>query len=126
MNFQSIIRGMTQNHAELNDKADDADLRPIQLVGSASEIADRIADWGDAQSRWQTVSRDLPDDSDEIVIHLTRTTGVFQFVDDIHVRVIEDSDAGTSLVEAESQSRVGKGDLGQNARNLREFTRAFR
>ncbi|WP_146534706.1 DUF1499 domain-containing protein [Rubripirellula reticaptiva] len=126
MNFQSIIRGMTQNHAELNDKADDPTLRPIRSTGSPSEVADRITDWVNTQSNWQIISRDSPNESGEIALHLTRTTGLFQFVDDIHVRVVDDDNRGASRIEAESQSRVGKGDLGQNARNLRELTGAFR
>ena len=45
------------------------------------------------------------------------------FTDDITVRVVEQ--ANGSEVYFESASRVGKGDLGQNPRNLKELLQAI-
>ena len=59
-----------------------------------------------------------------VAVHLTRKTRLFRFVDDVHLRIFPDG--GGSRVEGTSQSRVGKGDLGQNARNLRELFRDLR
>lgn len=57
------------------------------------------------------------------VIWLTRRTRIFRFVDDIHV-VAEATPEGTRLL-LRSASRVGKDDLGQNARNLQELITAL-
>ena len=56
-------------------------------------------------------------------LHATRRTGLFRFVDDVTVRVVERA-SGTE-VYFESASRIGKGDLGQNRRNLKELLRAI-
>jgi uncharacterized protein (DUF1499 family) len=44
-------------------------------------------------------------------------TRVFRFVDDIVIRVREQD--GAAVVMVRSASRVGRGDFGQNARNIR-------
>lgn len=57
------------------------------------------------------------------VLWLTRRTRLFRFVDDI-TALAEADGSGTRLL-LRSASRVGKSDLGQNARNLQELRRAF-
>ncbi len=57
------------------------------------------------------------------VVWLTRRTRIFRFVDDIHL-VVEPAPHGTRLL-MRSASRVGKDDLGQNARNLAELIAAL-
>lgn len=52
-------------------------------------------------------------------LHATRQTRLFGFEDDVTVRIVEQ--ASGSEARFESASRVGKGDLGQNPRNLREL-----
>ena len=44
-------------------------------------------------------------------------------VDDVHI--VFEPDSRGSLVVAKSQSRIGKGDFGQNARNLRALVRGL-
>ena len=56
-------------------------------------------------------------------IHATRRTGLFRFIDDVTVQIVEKSN-GTE-VHFESVARVGKGDLGQNPRNLAELLEAI-
>ena len=81
-----------------------------------------IERWIDAQPRWTLQSRQ--DSAGEIAIHLTHRTRTVRFVDDINVRLLDDGES--TKVLAESRSRVGKGDLGQNPRNLRELVAALR
>lgn len=50
----------------------------------------------------------------------TRTTRTMGFVDDVTISVRPVTDFVTQ-VHVHSQSRVGKGDFGQNARNIEEF-----
>src|SRR6185295_14735085 len=47
------------------------------------------------------------------------TTRVFRFKDDIAVTITRDG--GTAIVDVRSHSRIGKGDLGTNARRIRRF-----
>ena len=47
------------------------------------------------------------------------TTAVFRFKDDIALNVSRD--AGNTIVDMRSHSRIGKGDLGANARRIRDF-----
>jgi hypothetical protein len=57
------------------------------------------------------------------VIWATRTTRLWRFVDDVYLLCRERD--GRTLVEVRSASRVGKSDLGQNARNIKELFAAF-
>jgi uncharacterized protein (DUF1499 family) len=67
--------------------------------------------------RWQVAGRQGP------VIRATRTTRLFRFVDDV-LLLLEPAGGGTRI-QARSASRVGRGDLGQNRRNLAELWRAL-
>ena len=47
------------------------------------------------------------------------TTAVFRFKDDVTLNVSRDTDS--TVVNMRSHSRIGKGDLGANARRIRDF-----
>ena len=110
-------RDLTTNHARLAATAADELLRPPLLSSSTAEVADQIAAWAGIQRKWKMVSRANVEGG--IEMKLTRTTGIMRFTDDIQV-ILQPEGDGTRM-KAESQSRVGKGDLGQNPRNLREL-----
>lgn len=114
-------RDFTTNHADLDESSPDPHLRPPTLAGSPVEVAERITAWAEDHPRWTVVAQDVR--SDGATLHLTRTTRLFRFVDDIHVQLTVTGDR--TRVDAESRSRVGKGDLGQNPRNLKELTRGL-
>ena len=59
-----------------------------------------------------------------LVLSLVRTTRLMGFADDIRV-FLQTTAVGTKI-DVTSQSRVGKGDLGQNPRNVREVLTALR
>ncbi len=115
-------RDLSVNHASLDAASDDPRMHPPVVEDSPSEVVDRIVTWAEQAPLWSVESKDVGDR--ESAIHLTRTTKVFRWVDDIHVR-ISATENGTRI-DAESQSRVGKGDLGQNPRNLRDLVAAVR
>jgi uncharacterized protein (DUF1499 family) len=71
---------------------------------------------------WSLESREQSGDS--LQLHLTHRTKLFRFVDDIHVRLTDIHDG--TRVDAESKSRIGKADLGQNPKNLRELSQGLR
>ena len=88
------------------------------------ETANLIRRWVESKSHWELVS-ESESGKRPARFHLTRTTAILRFVDDIEVTIEENPDAGGSVVSATSRSRVGKGDLGQNPRNLIELTRGL-
>lgn len=110
-------RDLTTNHAKLDDASSDPMLRPFVLPMSPQDAAAQVEQWVDASPRWDLVSRETMEQG--MVLHLTRRTKIMRFVDDLHIRLLPTADG--TRVEAESQSRVGVGDLGQNPRNLREL-----
>ncbi|WP_372898123.1 DUF1499 domain-containing protein [Stieleria sp.] len=128
-------RDWTQNRAALDPAAPRPELRPVELDGSVQDAADRIRQWTETNSKWDWVSEEQAG-GDRRRIQLTRTTPVMKFVDDIEVELTahpagqdatsQDATSQSVIVNATSQSRVGKGDLGQNPRNLIELTTALR
>jgi uncharacterized protein (DUF1499 family) len=55
-------------------------------------------------------------------VRAVRKTRLFRFADDVTAQVYPDPDG--ARLELTSASRLGKGDLGQNPRNLEELLRA--
>ncbi len=53
------------------------------------------------------------------VIEAVATTRLFKFKDDVTITIT--SDGTVSVVNVRSKSRIGKGDLGANARRIRAF-----
>lgn len=107
--FEKLILGLTTNQAKLD--LDD-------LPGSPVEIAGKLNVAFDSDRQWETVSQAGKDDP--IVLHAIRRTKILGFVDDVRIELSSNPNGQTHLY-ASSRSRVGKGDLGQNARNLREL-----
>jgi uncharacterized protein (DUF1499 family) len=65
--------------------------------------------------RWTVVSSRL----EQGEIRAEARTRLFRFVDDVVIRVT--AEGGAAIVNVRSASRIGKGDFGQNARNVRAF-----
>jgi uncharacterized protein (DUF1499 family) len=114
-------RDLTTNFAKLDPESDDPLLRPLVLPHPVQDAAAMIEQWAEAQPHWSVESRKQTES--ETTIQLSRRTRLLRFRDDIHVRLLPDGDA--TRVEAESQSRWGIVDLGQNPRNLRELASAL-
>jgi uncharacterized protein (DUF1499 family) len=112
-----IERGSGPNVAATDESARDPRLHPRLLPLPLEPAAEALARAVAALPRWRVVARQGP------VISATRTTRLFRFVDDVLV-LLEPADGGTQ-VRARSASRVGRGDLGQNRRNLAELWRAL-
>ena len=115
-------RDLTTNYAATDDNAADQRLRPIESRLSPAALADGVEKAAGSLKNWRLQSR--KDSAEAAMLHFVRTTPVLRFQDDIHVR-IEPHSAGSRL-SADSRSRIGKGDLGQNPRNLRELLDAVR
>ena len=94
------------------------------VAGRPAEVAERMTTAMEGNPAWKAQWQVLSccETDGVIQIHATRTTRVFRFVDDIHVKLSSPDHSSTqSAVRATSRSRVGKGDFGQNARNLAQL-----
>ncbi len=91
------------------------DVQPAFLAAPPAEAYSKALDLvGRGAGRW------WPADEAERRIEATDTTRWFGFKDDIAIRVSAVPD-GTSRVDLRSVSRVGRSDVGTNARRIRAF-----
>lgn len=110
------------------------DLRPLDTEATEQQVLECLQAFANESRAWNLISetpKPLPHDSPlkdpagtVTVVHLERQTPLFRFVDDIWVVIDELGDL--KRVQAESRSRVGRGDLGQNPRNLIALMSALR
>jgi uncharacterized protein (DUF1499 family) len=114
-----LLDWFTRNWAD-TDEGRHPDLRPPELPLPPDRALARVREAVGALPRWRVEGVDEA----ARVVRATRRTRLWKFVDDVTVR-LEPAAGGTRL-HARSQSRVGKGDLGQNRRNLLELFRAVR
>jgi uncharacterized protein (DUF1499 family) len=115
-------RDLTTNVAQTSPHAADPLLRPLELRQTVAEVEALVAAATRHLPHWEYRGRMERDGAVEI--HLVRTTRLFRFKDDVTVRV---RDLGeVREVSAVSASRLGRGDLGQNPRNLKELLSALR
>ena len=105
------IRWLTHNVAD-TDTGTHADVTPLMLTIPYQGAAARLAALIPTLANWAIVESNF----DAGTIHATHRTGLFRFVDDVHLR-LEPIANGVKL-HARSQSRLGKGDFGQNRRNI--------
>lgn len=114
-------RDFTTNHASTSDNPKSplpalrSELSPAELANHTMGVMGKI-------SRWRLAK--LDEGAGEVTLHFVRVTRLARFADDITVRISPEGEG--SILRAESRSRIGKGDLGQNPRNLRELLEAVK
>jgi uncharacterized protein (DUF1499 family) len=121
--FQRMVVVMPERAAAMADKsvadivaAAYPDIRPIELAiptGQAFALAKL-----EAEARGWTVHAA---DAGRGALDATAETFWFGFKDDVAVRVRTGSAPDTAIVDVRSISRVGGGDMGANARRIRDF-----
>jgi uncharacterized protein (DUF1499 family) len=115
-----LPHGLTRNWADLSDDDPDPALRPVVLPQPPDAAVAWAAGVIARAPRWRVVATDPATGR----LHATHTTILWRFVDD--VRLAFEPHASGARVVGQSRSRIGKGDLGQNARNLRALTSILR
>ena len=113
-----LEQGSGSSVAATADGAADSRLRPH--VYPAPAASRRPTPWWTRSTRlprWEVVA------GKDGVIWATRRTRVFRFVDDIYLLLLPAHDS--TVIFARSASRIGRGDFGQNRRNLAEFWEAM-
>ncbi len=95
-------------------------LKPLQLTGTVEVAVERVRNAIAGQSHWQWIDQTSNPDG-EVTINLVRSTALFGFKDDVQVLITPHKADEGVLLNVVSRSRVGKGDLGQNPRNIKEL-----
>ncbi len=114
-------RDFTTNTASTSDDpkaplaAHRSDLPPAELANHAIAAAGKLPGWHLAK---------LEEGQGVVTLRFVRSTRVLRFKDDITLHIVAED--GGSILRADSKSRIGKGDLGQNPRNLRELLAALK
>jgi uncharacterized protein (DUF1499 family) len=114
-------RDWTTNVAATDEAA--GNLRPLTLDLPLDQAADRLRRVVGSLPRWQAVAwpSEPPTPDAALEVALVRTTPLLRFKDDVQVRMVASPDGRSTTVHIRSQSRIGRGDLGQNPRNIREL-----
>ena len=94
------------------------EIRPLELAAPPGEVFPRAAAAAQAMG-WEVVAKDEKAGRIEAVA----TTRWFGFKDDVVIRIAP-AGAG-SRVDVRSKSRVGRSDVGANAKRIREFLTAL-
>lgn len=108
------------NRVETGATPEYPDLQPLTVALPPGRVFDSSLAVARALPRWTVVKADPAAG----LIGAEARTRLWRFVDDVTIRIA--AKGGHTTVSVLSTSRVGRGDLGQNARNIRAFLDALR
>ena len=91
------------------------DIQPRQYSAGRDRVSDAVLRAVSRMPRWTLISSP----SGQGDFRVEAKTMLLRFVDDVTIRIAEQG--GATTVNVRSASRVGRGDFGQNARNIRAF-----
>lgn len=111
-----IWKALTRNTAETNRNAEDPRLRGRTYHVPYATVWDTIREMIERRGRWRLVHADETSG----LIRAEATTRWLGLTDDVRIRVTLD-DYALTRVDMRSSSRLGKGDLGTNARRIARF-----
>ncbi len=107
LNINDVTTGATPEYP---------DIQPQRFAQPAAQVFDAASAVARATDGWE-VTRD---DRAAGVIEAVATTTLMRFKDDVTITIAA-AEGGTTTVNMRSHSRVGKGDLGANAKRIRQF-----
>ncbi len=108
------------NEVETGKTPEYPNIRPQYYSAEPKRVFEAAQTRIESRERWKLVEAD----PQSWQIEATHETYVFGFVDDVTIWIEPVTDFVTR-VRVRSASRVGKGDFGQNARNIRQFFEAL-
>jgi len=111
--FSILVGWPLINVVETGRTPEYPDILPRRYEAEVEQVFDAALHAVNQLPRWALVS--YQPESGEI--RAEARTRLFRFVDDVHIRVVSEGNAAVVLVR--SASRIGRGDFGQNARNIR-------
>lgn len=104
------------NEVETGKTPEYPEIRPQYYTAEPKRVFEESRGAIEAMDRWKLVSAD----NASRTIKATHETYVLGFIDDVTIW-IEPVTEFVTRVRVRSASRVGRGDFGQNARNIRQF-----
>ena len=117
MSFQIRPAWFSQNDITTGESADYPELKPRVYPQAPDRVYEYVIQAARSLPRWSVVRRDPA----ARTVHVHVTTYLFGFIDDVTARV--EPVEGGSRVVIRSRSRIGKGDLGENARHIAALQR---
>lgn len=116
--------GEIQRDAYPDIKTITANIDIASAFDKAVSIAENLGwDILDKSVDWKTVGKN---EANETIIEATQTTTLWQFKDDIVIRLRSNSQTpDTTYIDLRSVSRIGQSDLGANARRIQRFIDQF-
>jgi len=126
-------RDLSQNTSSTAPEHADPRLRPREVDASVDALNSAVARFVASHAAWRRADeKPLPGDSPIAtyadpparVVHFVRSTRLLRFRDDVWL-VVEPIAERRVRLHVDSRSRLGKGDLGQNPRNVRELLGAL-
>lgn len=115
-----LIRALTRNRAFTDPESPDPALRGRDYAVPFSTVWDAVLATVRALKRWTVVNAEARRGE----VQAEARTALWKFVDDVWIRVSLD-ELGLTRVDVISQSRVGRADLGTNARRIARFLHAL-
>jgi uncharacterized protein (DUF1499 family) len=112
-------RDLTTNVAWTDEASEK--LKPLRVARSPEVVKGELLRVVESMPNWKVADSDGGASDGTLKVHLIRTTTIMRFQDDIWVSLTPGDLAGSTVVRVRSQSRLGRGDLGQNPRNIREL-----
>lgn len=116
----SLLTALLHNVAETSPEAEDPRLRTRYYSLSRETVWTTVHQLAGLQQGWTLTQVDPA----EGLVQAEARTPLLKFVDDVTIRVRPASGQRIS-VDLLSRSRVGKGDLGTNARRIGQFLSAL-
>ena len=95
------------------------DIRTL-LVDDVPNIAFKKANTVVSMLGWELIA----DDGSKGIIEATETSGIWQFKDDVVIRI--EAESGKTKIDLRSVSRVGRSDLGANAKRIKKFFETYK
>jgi len=93
------------------------DLKPLSFNASRDEVVEAVEQWFD--ERWFATVISVEEEDLVSYVHGVDNTEFLFFPDDVYISV--QCSAGSAEVTLHSQSRLGKGDMGENHRRVTEL-----
>jgi hypothetical protein len=111
-----LLRTLTENRAATAPDHPDPRLRGRRYAIPFEAVWRAVLEQAERARGWTLIEAD----DMEGTLRAEARTPLLRFLDDVEIRVSLDRDAQTR-VDMVSASRVGRGDLGKNARRIRRF-----
>lgn len=114
-----MFRALRYNRVTTGESPAYPELQPARFAKDPDEVYRRALETGREMDRW----RSFTVDAETRHFKCEAVSRLFHFVDDVDVWVLEDG--GEAEVKVRSRSRVGRGDLGANARRIKGYLAAL-